>query len=584
MRSAAAAIALVLSSLALFGCESLRRGANPEVPLWAKRPGGVLSVARVDPLTIDSRVVDEAFEKGRPALDVPHNRLFVGSSDRGLYAISAQDGATLWRFETMGPVQSEPLYDPAEDVVYFGSDDGALYKVAAADGSLKWRFMSFAEIERKPVLDRGTLFFVNANDTVVAADPATGKMKWNQHRAPIGGMSVAGYAGAAVWNGRVYTAFSDGHVMAYDAAEGSELWSPVDLSAEAEQTLGYQVPKYFDVDTTPIVDRIATGPVVYVASYSGGVFALDAETGARVWANEKATGVTELVLWTQEAHKPRDGGPTVPARRILMASSGTTGLWGLEPEEGTELWRKSLPEGGVSQPVPVAGSDAGVDHTVRDLPVFAAGWRRHRRHRHGQRVRDGTRRVWAAGVRGVERRIARAVAYRSAGSSAQGPGFLCRRSREPTLGQQRGNADTESPEAGCGGLPRRTAMKWRAGTGSGRREAGRGCGLISAEKALGSPQSFSHKIHYVNYADRGTRGAFARLTGTHPRLDPRRFRGSHLTLAAPPRRLGSMRPREPPERAGPTDDGCRCHGPAQVSVPRAPSGSRPLPYPRFPVP
>lgn len=349
---------LVVASCALsgFGCESLRRGANPEAPLWAKRPGGVLSVTRADPLTVDSRVTDEPFERGRPAIDPQNRRLFIGSSDHGLYCLRADDGSIVWRFETLAAVQSEPLYDPTEDVVYFGSNDGALYKVTARQGSLLWRFMSSAEVERSVVLDKGTVFFLNANDTVIALDAKTGKMKWNQHRAPIGGMSVAGYAGPALADKKLYAAFSDGHVMAYDASEGTEVWNPVDLSAEAEQTSGYQVPKYFDVDTTPVYDRISAGPVVYVASYSGGVFALDADTGARVWANERATGVTELVLWTQPAHPPRDGGPMVPARRLLLASSGTTGLWGLDVEEGIESWRKTLPEGGVSAPVPVAGA------------------------------------------------------------------------------------------------------------------------------------------------------------------------------------------------------------------------------------
>lgn len=349
-------VCVFVAFLSGLGCESLRRGANPEVPLWAKRPGGVLSVARVDPLTVTSRVLDEAFEKGRPAVDPVNRRVFVGSSDHGLYCLRAEDSTILWRFETLAAVQSEPLYDASEDALYFGSNDGALYKIAAADGTLKWRFMSNAEVERRPVLDKGSVYFVNANDTVVAVDAATGKMKWNQHRAPIGGMSVAGYAGPTLWNGKVIVAFSDGHVMAYDASEGTEIWNPVDLSAEAEQSLGYQVPKYFDVDTTPVVDRISAGPVVYVASYSGGVFALDADTGARVWVNERATGVTELVLWSQASHPPRDGGPAVPARKLLLASSGTTGLWGLEVEEGTEAWRKTLPEGGVSAPVPIAGA------------------------------------------------------------------------------------------------------------------------------------------------------------------------------------------------------------------------------------
>jgi outer membrane protein assembly factor BamB len=356
VRRAFAALVLASALATSLGCDSLRRGANPEAPLWAKRPGGVLSVTRADPLTIDARVVDEPFEKGRPAIDPINRRVFIGSSDHGLYCLRAEDGTILWRFETLAAVQSEPLYDPVEDVVYFGSNDGALYKVTARQGVMLWRFMSAAEIERSVVLDKGSVYFVNANDTVVALEAKTGKMKWNQHRAPIGGMSVAGYAGPTVVNGKVYAAYSDGHVMAYDAMEGTEIWNPVDLSAEAEQASGYQVPKYFDVDTTPVFDRISAGPVVYVASYSGGVFALDADTGARVWVNERALGVTELVLWTQPAHPPRDGGPTVPARKVLLASSGTTGLWGLDVEEGIESWRKTLPEGGVSAPVPVSGA------------------------------------------------------------------------------------------------------------------------------------------------------------------------------------------------------------------------------------
>jgi outer membrane protein assembly factor BamB len=204
-------------------------------------------------------------------------------------------------------------------------------------------------------LHRGLLVFSNANDTVIAVNPSTGAMRWNYHRAPIGGMSVAGYAGVAAWHDKVYCAFSDGHVMAFDAAEGAPMWPPVDLSAEAEQTLG-QLPKYFDVDTTPVVDRIAAGTVVYAGSYDGGVTALDAQSGARVWANDRVVGVTDLVLWTQPAHTPRDGGPTIPARRLLLAASGTTGLWALNPEDGTEVWRNRLPSGSVSAPVPVAGS------------------------------------------------------------------------------------------------------------------------------------------------------------------------------------------------------------------------------------
>jgi len=155
-----------------------------------------LTLVSQSQLTFEGRNFDEAYEHGRPTLDPSMRRVFVGSSDHGLYALRAHDGTVLWRFETMGAVQCEPLYDPSDDSVYFGSNDGALYKVSAQNGKLQWRFMSASEVQRKPVLHQGKLYFSNANDTLVALDPKTGQMIWNYHRAPVGGMSVAGYAGA----------------------------------------------------------------------------------------------------------------------------------------------------------------------------------------------------------------------------------------------------------------------------------------------------------------------------------------------------------------------------------------------------
>jgi outer membrane protein assembly factor BamB len=143
--------------------------------------------------------------------------------------------------------------------------------------------------------------------------------------------------------------------MAYDAATGAERWQPVDLAAEAEQTLG-EVPQQLDVDTTPVPNELPTGPVVYVANYAGGVFALDAETGVQVWTNTAVSGVNDLTLWREAAHERRDKGPREPERTILIASSGTSGLWGLDPENGHELWRRAVPSGGVSAPVPINGA------------------------------------------------------------------------------------------------------------------------------------------------------------------------------------------------------------------------------------
>jgi outer membrane protein assembly factor BamB len=358
---------LVAALAALLGCGTLETSndrVNPEKPLWFQRPSGAIHVLFGRELTAATRSSGEPYERGRAELDPDHGRMFIGTSDRGLYALRAGDGSTLWRFETLGAVQSAPLYDAELDVVYFGSNDGALYAVHAADGALVWRYDSGGEVARKPVLGGETLYFANGADNLFAVDRRTGKSLWRVHRTSALGMEVSGYAGPALDQGMVFFAFSDGHVGAYDARDGSERWTPVDLSAEAEQAQGGEALRYLDVDTTPVPDDLgAAGRVIFVASYAGGVYALDEDRGAPLWKNEKAVGVTELVLWREPPHavstgEPQyvPGGPPVPAREMLLASSGVTGLWALDPANGRKMWRVPVPEGGITAPVPLAGA------------------------------------------------------------------------------------------------------------------------------------------------------------------------------------------------------------------------------------
>ncbi len=123
-------VRLAVIALAISGCGFTEQftgdRVNPEVPLWYHRPSGTMSVFVHRQLTAQSRTIGEDWERGRPEIDALHDRVFVGSADHGLYALRAGDGSTLWRFETLGVVQSEPLYDGEMDYVYFGSHDGAL--------------------------------------------------------------------------------------------------------------------------------------------------------------------------------------------------------------------------------------------------------------------------------------------------------------------------------------------------------------------------------------------------------------------------------------------------------------------------
>lgn len=344
---------VALLALGVVACEGIRPAANPETPVWKNRAGWVMQVEYTRDLISDSRKTGEPYERGEPEVDPLGRRVFVGTSDGGLYALSAPMGNTIWRFETLSFVQSAPLYDRKTDTLYFGSHDGGLYKVDAHSGNLLWRFDTRAEVARRPVLSGGLVYFTNANDTVIASDAETGQIRWTQHRTPAMGMEVAGHSGAVVHNGHVYMGFSDGTATAFDAVTGDERWQPVDLAAEAEEAIG-DVPTYLDVDTTPEIVATAAGEVAIFGSYVGGVYALDAKVGTLIWSNTAVRGVSDVAYWEEPAHQ--SDGIKRPKRRLLLVSTGTTGLWALDPEDGTEIWRRDLPAGGVSRPVPAAGA------------------------------------------------------------------------------------------------------------------------------------------------------------------------------------------------------------------------------------
>ena len=121
----------------------------------------------------DGRGLRAQPRRGRPGQRPHLHRL----GRPGLYALRAGDGSTIWRFETLGVVQSEPLYDPELDVVYFGSHDGALYAVQAQDGALVFRFMTGREVSRLPSSAASCSTSPNGADQLYALDRRTGKQR-----------------------------------------------------------------------------------------------------------------------------------------------------------------------------------------------------------------------------------------------------------------------------------------------------------------------------------------------------------------------------------------------------------------------
>ncbi len=349
MKRALAVVAL----LAVAGCGK-KDAANPMTPAWLHRPAFVLHVDYRKQL-VEEVAGKTTTERSIPAIDPAHGRLFVGTSDKGFYALRVSDGSILWRFSTAGGVHSEALYDPGRDVVWFGSDDDGLYCLRAKDGALLYRYRTGAPVQRRPLLvqrpsGKSILVFDNSADAVFALDPDTGATLWKHIRTPAQGLEIVGHAGVSFDSDRVYVAFSTGKVIAYDIDSGKERWPEVDLTTTGG-TAADEQQAYFDVDTTPLV----VGERVVVASIAGGVTALDATGGGVLWKRAEATGVAWLAHWHEDAHLDAQEAE-VPERSLVIAGSGTTGLWALEPKTGAVVWRRRGPVGALVSPTPIAGA------------------------------------------------------------------------------------------------------------------------------------------------------------------------------------------------------------------------------------
>jgi len=269
-------------------------------------------------------------ERAVAALDPPRNRVYVGSSAGFLYAMTP-GGTRIYRYDAGGAIESEPSLDRQRDELYVGTEQAELHALRTSDGELRWRKPAGGPVRKAPLLVEDAVYVVTENDVVTAFARDTGETLWTYRREAPEGFSITDHAGLVMVSGRLVTAFTDGAVVALDPTDGRIVWereTSVDVESE-----GRSRPRFVDVDTTPLV----VGDDIYVASYAGGVYALDGNTGTVEWHDADRTGVIAMTL-TED--------------RILLASADE-GVVCLSRDDREQVWRHALQRGAPTQPVVV---------------------------------------------------------------------------------------------------------------------------------------------------------------------------------------------------------------------------------------
>ncbi|XES78587.1 MAG: PQQ-binding-like beta-propeller repeat protein [Candidatus Bathyarchaeia archaeon] len=329
---------------------------------------------------------------------VVDGRVYFGSDDGSIYAVDAQDGTLIWDFTTEGPARSSPavvngvvyaggyrahmvfainastgdllwkspinsLYPNtisattvANDVVYVSvyvaeaGHGGELYALNMTTGKLLWIYDPSAWISSSPAVADGVVY-IGSSRGLEALDAITGAAIWN------GNIDAYGIDALTVDEGLVYAGATTEVVQAFNAYNGAFVWNG-SVSGGCYMSC----------------PAVANGMLYVCTTYggssvlhAGGVFALDAATGALRWnqtigsISQSSPAVADGIVYVGSD----DTGPS-----YLLNSTTGHKIYALNATTGAIIWTYTT--GGIVKSSP-AVADGVLYVGSSDSKLYAIG-------------------------------------------------------------------------------------------------------------------------------------------------------------------------------------------------------------------
>ena len=219
-------------------------------------------------------------------------------------------GARQFEFQTRAEVTASPLVTARR--VYLAGRDGYLYALDH-QGELAWAFEAGGHLSAGPTLYRRMLFAASESGWLFALDPTSGQLIYKVQTGPIHAHvpAAAGVLVLPTWAGEVH---------GFDPLAREVLWT-YDIEGELWGS-----------------PAVGTGKV-FVAGWSGVLYALDLHSGDEVWTAQPGRVTAGLSL----------------AAGVLYAATEAGELIAYEAASGRELWRAEGLGGMQAAVLPLAG-------------------------------------------------------------------------------------------------------------------------------------------------------------------------------------------------------------------------------------
>lgn len=290
--------------------------------------------------------IGEGDQDGFPLIAQPivfNNVVFTLDTESEVSAFNLKTGKKIWSRSVQPKKEDETVvsggiaFSSGRLFVTNGYDE--LIALDPAKGDIAWKAKLTAPSRAAPSILNDKVYVVTLENKLIAFNAADGQQLWDyQGLSELS--SIVGSASPAVNNELVIPVFTSGEIIALRVENGSVAWND-DLSPTVRVGGLGALP---DIKALPVIDK----DLIFAVSFSGKMVAIDHTTGQRVW--EKEIGGTEM--------------PWVAGNMIFMITTNNE-LLALSRDTGAIAWVK-----------PLAGyikEDAGRQGLLWSGPVLAGG-------------------------------------------------------------------------------------------------------------------------------------------------------------------------------------------------------------------
>ncbi|MCY4287524.1 MAG: PQQ-binding-like beta-propeller repeat protein [Aestuariivita sp.] len=252
---------------------------------------------------------------------VVDGRIFSLDADARVTAVT-QDGAILWSQDFRPPRDRSGEATGGglaylNGVLFISLGYGEVIAAEAATGELRWRQQLNATASGSPLIADGLVYVVAGDNTGWAIDAENGRVAWQVSAAP----SVANVLGAPMpvhTGGLIVFAFGSGDLIAALPKGGLRRWA----ASVAGSRIGKSASSIVDITGSPVL----FGDKIVVGNHSGQIVAFDAISGDLEWT------VREGAL-----------DPIWPTADSIFAISDQNHLLRIDVRNGQLIWRTDLP-------------------------------------------------------------------------------------------------------------------------------------------------------------------------------------------------------------------------------------------------